>query len=338
MKTKMKSILGSALVALLLVFTNSCSDGDGNNTSNLPASVGSLHEILVVSNVDTFANSSHGKALIDVFEVEMLGLAISEKDFVLADVPEKAFNSVLQKHSKILLLNPKDLTVNKPNYQIIRNKWAKEQFIVRLNAANNEDLIKLIKTKGAEIKELYHEFEIQREAQRNWSKVNENFVSVLKKDFGVKMAVPKRFRLATQNEDFLWFRSETPTTSEGIMVYKETYTNDSTFTYDYIVNRRNEITKKHIPGPAEGSYMAVNTIFPKTQKTISIDGAYAVETRGLWKVENYFMGGSFISYTIYNEKRNEIITIEGFVHAPNEDKRVFMIDFEGILRSLQFAK
>ena len=334
MKTKIKSILGSAFFALLLVFASSCSS-DGKSRS-LPSSTGTLHEVLVVSTIDTFSTSEIGIKMKGLFEVEMLGLMNSEKDFIVADVNEKSFNSILQKHSKIILINGNDLTVNKPTYEVMRNKWAKEQYVIRLNAANEKDLLALWENKGAEIKAQFHEFEMQREAIRNRSKANANFGKVIHENFGVKMSIPKRFRLATQKDNFLWFRSETPSTSEGIMIYKEPYTHDSTFTYDYIVGKRNKFTKENIPGPSEGSYMIVNPIFPKTQKEVNMDGAYAMETRGLWKLENDYMGGSFLSYTVYNEKTQEIITLEAFIFAPNNDKRAYMLDFEGILRTMRF--
>ena len=81
--------------------------------------------------------------------------------------------------------------------------------------------------------------------------------------------------------------------------------------------------------------MAVNPIYPKTQKAFLMGKAYTVETKGLWHLENEYMGGSFLSYTIHNEKTNEIITIEGFVHAPNEAKRMFLLDLEGILKTIE---
>ena len=41
-----------------------------------------------------------------------------------------------------------------------------------------------------------------------------------------------------------------------------------------------------------------------------------VEMYGLWEVENYFMGGPFVSYTTVNKATNEVVTIDCYVYYP----------------------
>ena len=59
------------------------------------------------------------------------------------------------------------------------------------------------------------------------------------------------------------------------------------------------------------------------------------ELRGLWRTEKAFMGGPFLSYTVLDEKRNRIITAEGFVFAPSLDKRNYVRELQAIIQTVE---
>jgi hypothetical protein len=50
------------------------------------------------------------------------------------------------------------------------------------------------------------------------------------------------------------------------------------------------------------------------------------------------MGGPFINYTIINESTNKVIGIDGFVYAPQFDKRDYLRQLEAILTSVELPK
>ena len=66
-------------------------------------------------------------------------------------------------------------------------------------------------------------------------------------------------------------------------------------------------------------------------------GGYAVETRGLWEVENDFMGGPFISYTFIDQENNKVITLDGYVYNPNDVKKNYLRQLEGIFFAAKFT-
>ena len=63
-----------------------------------------------------------------------------------------------------------------------------------------------------------------------------------------------------------------------------------------------------------------------------------METRGLWKMENDFMGGPFVNYTIWDEDGNRTVVVDGFVYAPGKDKRNYVMELEAIIQSLRFVQ
>jgi len=62
-----------------------------------------------------------------------------------------------------------------------------------------------------------------------------------------------------------------------------------------------------------------------------------MKTRGLWKMENDFMGGSFVNLTIWDEANQRSVSVDGFVYAPGKDKRNYMMELEAMVQSLQFV-
>jgi hypothetical protein len=60
-----------------------------------------------------------------------------------------------------------------------------------------------------------------------------------------------------------------------------------------------------------------------------------IEVRGLWDLENGFMGGPFISHSVYDAKRNRIITVDGYIYHPNLKKRVKLKQIEAIIYSME---
>ena len=49
------------------------------------------------------------------------------------------------------------------------------------------------------------------------------------------------------------------------------------------------------------------------------------------------MGGPFVNITQLDEKRNRIVTVEGFVYAPGNDKRDLLQQVEAIIYTLDFT-
>jgi len=82
---------------------------------------------------------------------------------------------------------------------------------------------------------------------------------------------------------------------------------------------------------------ATSVIKPEFETT-SLNGLFAIETRGLWEVEGDFMGGPFLSYTTVDEARNRVVTIEGYVYSPNEKKALLLHQLDAIIHTLKFVE
>ena len=57
--------------------------------------------------------------------------------------------------------------------------------------------------------------------------------------------------------------------------------------------------------------------------------------RGLWRMEGDMMGGPFVSVARLDEQNNRVVVAEGFVYAPETDKRNFIRRIEAALYTLR---
>ena len=150
------------------------------------------------------------------------------------------------------------------------------------------------------------------------------------------MAFPSGFYVAKKAPEFMWVRKETQHNSQGMIIYSYDFVDTMSFDRSRILSFRNSMTQEYIPGPTEGSYMVVAEEYsPIISKRTEFDKKFAIETRGLWRLEGDFMGGPFVNYTFVDEKTNKVITIDSYVYAPNAPKRDLMIQMEAIAHSFR---
>ena len=65
----------------------------------------------------------------------------------------------------------------------------------------------------------------------------------------------------------------------------------------------------------------------------TFDEESAKEIRGLWRMEGYFMGGPFYTYSFFNPENRMQYMIDGYVYAPQFDKLPLLREVEAIAKS-----
>ena len=91
-------------------------------------------------------------------------------------------------------------------------------------------------------------------------------------------------------------------------------------------------TVKQIADAAGENYID----FEPQMRMLEIDGRTWIEMAGLWDVENYVMGGPFVSYTTVNQATNEVVTLDCYVYAPKGDKRNMLRELEHFVYLINF--
>lgn len=317
-----------------LFFLISCAGKMGDYTTS---STGQTGEILVVANPDVWFGTLKD-TVTNFFTEEQFGLPQPEPKFSIFAVPFENFNKVLRPHRSILMLEI-DSKVSKTTVKVSKDKWSTPQTIIQMTAPNRETMIvDFLKFKESII-EYFNDSE-RRRFIRSYEKMeNIQLVKQIESKYKFKLTVPEGYFMAVSKDDFFWLRRETPDMSHAILYYSTVYTDTMQLNLEGIIKTRNRYTKEYIPGPSEGSYQIVSTdVYPPFTRTIEFNGNYAVETRGLWKLEHNFMGGPFINIAFVNTKTNKVTYLDGFVYAPQNKKRDQLRQVEALIYSYKDTK
>ncbi len=330
----MKRIIFQFFMAFLIVtLALSCSKR-GSNSSMMKNVTGKAGELVIVMGSDYWKGEA-GKATKDLLAQPQLVLPQDEPLFDLISIPHEAFGDIFKTTRSLLIV--KISSAEKNEIQFKDDVYAFLQNTVTITAQSQSSFMELLKQNSNKILSYYLQGERKR-LTYNYSKYNDKTISNRTKEkFNLNITVPVGFKIAKETSDFLWLRYEAPEISQSILIYTFPYESDSTFTEKYLIARRNILTRDNVPGPTSGSYMATENEIPKLFNPTRKEGNYAAEIRGLWRLENDFMGGPFINLAILDLLSNRVVVLDGFAYAPSKDKRNYLRQLEAIIYSAEFT-
>ena len=326
----MKKILIIALLSFLVLFINSCkmrSDTLKPKVSGLTGEV-----ILVMSQQDW--DSGIGDECREILSTDLIGFPQPEPVFDLIHITPDKFNYIFTSHRNIIIVktNPH---YTEPKIAIANDQWSVPQLVINITAATDSTCIKLIKENASQIVDRVNQAERERVLISYKRYQEASIINELRQKYNVSLFIPKGYNLDIDSTNFVWLSSETPFISQGIFIYFYPYTDAAIFSPENLVSKRNQFLKSFVEGPSDNTWMTTEDIFPPDFTEFEIEGKYYAKLRGLWKLENGFMGGPFVSLSTVDEKRQRVVTVDGYVYAPSKEKREFLRQVESILYSLE---
>ncbi len=317
-------------VILLLVLSGCKMDSE----TLKPKISGSTGEVLVVA-PDYLWNSPAGDTLEGLLSQDMPYLPQPEPMFNIIHVTPANFDKMFQTHRNILFMKVDKSKYKKARIVVEHDRWATPQLILELQAPDIPSFVKLVGETGDSLVTRINNVERDRIIGYYKKYLQGTIYKKLKEKYHITLDIPKGYTMDVDSSGFVWISSETPTTSQGILIYFYPYTSEDIFTPDKLIKIRNDILRKHVHGDIEGTYMTTETIVPPAFRAYKRNGQYFAELRGLWKLENGFMGGPFVSISTVDKYRGRVVTVEGYVYAPGDKKRELLRQVESILYTLK---
>ena len=311
----------TASILFFLIIILSCSE---NQQKLLPSSSGNINNVSVVSSNELW-DGAVGDVIRENFGRPIYGLPQIEPVFSLSHIPSKVFSGFATKSRTILKVD----IAEKEGVFNFKNTYASPQRIIQITGKSSENIIEIINENLNSIYSTMFLNEIQ-EKQRRISK-NLNQTQAIKNSTGLTLRFPSAYRVAKVDSNFVWIRRDIETGSVNLFVSRYNDKNNSS-----ILKIRDSISKHHIPGPVENTFMSTDPIYTPSSQQISIRGKQILETRGLWEIKGQFMAGPFLNYQFEsNTKQDEYIMLDGFVYSPGSSKREYVFELEAIMRSLK---
>ena len=361
MKFKILYLKTIAFFIITSTFLSSCSDEINRGLKPIPNSFGELNQIIVLAD-DGIWESAVGDTLRYQFSGPFPILPQPEPLFDLThftpyelagEPPRRELRTYLivadlsDEESPTSKLVIQDIGVENTrkaksdptfNSTVGRDKWAKGQQLIYLFGYDKESLIDNLKNNFGVIAQRVKNADQKKIEQTVFQSGNDiNIMEKIKSNLGIDIRIPSDYFEAINQEDFAWLRMETEKISSNIIIQRIPYTDQSQLSKSGIKSIRDTIGRKYISTDIEGTYMKINDLdLPMYTSTKTINGNYALEARGIWEIENDYMGGAFISYLIHNSDNDELVFLDGFVYAPGKSKRNFIQYLEYILGTTRF--
>ena len=328
---RLNNVLLFSLFSIIILFS-SCRDN--SNRSKLPRSIGNTSEVLVAIQDKNQWEGTVGKTLKKYLQTDQYGLPQQESLFKLAHINQSDLSKLLKKHHSLIFID-----INKKYSKVkltkVVDKWAKPQVIYTISAPSNkafdtsfvnyhDEIIKgLGKVERARIMNVFN------------AAANIDLMQQFADKFALKTTLPEGFYIAADKPGFMWLKRDANKYNLGLIAISVPYKDTLQFTNASIAARIMLYMKNYIPGPTDGSFMSLDTVYvkPVSKMVDNFFVPYAVETRGMWRVEHDFMAGPYVSYTFINPQTEELTTLFGYVYKPNKDKRNLLRQMEAILYS-----
>ncbi|MDE6172352.1 DUF4837 family protein [uncultured Bacteroides sp.] len=324
-----KQLFFLSLAFMTLVFS-ACSGGKKGVFG--ATSSGRAYEILVVVDPGMWERPA-GRALFDVLDTDVPGLPQSERSFRMMYTAPANYDATLKLIRNIIIADVQDIYTH-PKFKYAKDVYAAPQTILTIQAPDEASFETFVSENKQVIIDFFTRAEMNRQIVMLEKKHNDYVATKVKSMFDCDVWVPVELSSTKQGEDFFWAGMNAATADQNFVIYSFPYTDKNTFTKEYFVQKRDSFMKANIPGAQEGMYMMTDSLMTDV-RPLTIQGEYALEARGLWRMKGDFMGGPYVSHMRLDQVNQRIIVVEAFIYSPDKMKRNLMRQMEASLYTLR---
>lgn len=323
------------IIALIILATGIISSCE--NSMSTAYGGGGEGEVVVVLD-KKFQETTAGNYIDSVLRAPVYGLPQYEPLFKLYVIPWNAFSNTFKAFRSIVKVTISS-KVSKAKVTVKRKGM---HVAFDFKAPTEKEFVKLLMENKQQLIDILNYNEKQYAAYKIKSGKDKSLKKYFLKKHDLSITLPDGYNMRLDTNNFVWLSFETNKLSSGIFIYYYPYKDDSTFTKNYLLHKRDSLLKLYVEGPLSDTrktYMTTeyNYIPPKFTE-IMVEGKYYSEIRGLWTVVNDYMGGPFIDVTRLDKKRNRVVTFEGYVFNPGGKKRKLVRWLETIGYMLKFPE
>ncbi len=322
------------LMLMSILLLASCNSKPKDREKYLPNITGNAGEVLVVINKG-YWEGELGSTLREILAGEYPYLPQREAYFKLFNATPGGFTGSYLLHRNIVIVNVSP-EVDTTGIRMSRNSWAKPQIIVTVSATTPEEASELISGNRELIINTIEQAERDRLIASSKKYEDKEVRMAVTENIGGSPYFPTGFTIKKNTPEFMWISQETTYVNQGILIFKFPYTDAEQLSPEYLKDKIYNLWQANVPGMRENSYMTFNKVIEPGFRNIEYQGNTMVEMRGLWEVENDYMGGPFVCHIFPDRNRENIIILNAFVYAPKYDKRKYLRQVESIIYSFDW--
>ncbi len=325
----MKKIIAIFALALALA-------GCKSSKALLPSVSGKAGEVLVVMD-KTDWEGELGVATRELLADECPYLPQREPLYSLVNVAPAGFADLFKIHRNVVMfnINPQ---IDSAGVFYRNDVWSQPQCVIQIAAYDSGSAVDMLRKKGKTIVRAIEQAERDRVIRNTLLYEEKGIAEAVSGVFGGSPHFPVGYKIKKAGDDFYWVADDKQYVYQDIFVYRYPAEADHPFSSANIIRHRNEILKANVPGMFDNTYMTTSVYFTPMIEYLKYRGRDIVQTRGMWEVENDYMGGPFVSHSFYSLDGKDIIVLEAFVYAPRYDKRQYLRQVESLLYSWEWNR
>lgn len=300
----------------------------------LPSVSGKAGEIIVVMEKSDWEDSLGGEVR-ELLASDCPWLAQKEPLYTLVNVIPSVFGDLFRVHRNILLfqVGPQ---IDTTGIIFKHDVWASPQIVIQLSAPTAAQASELLEEKGPMIISSIEQAERDRVIRNTLRYEESTLYPQIAAIFGGSPHFPSGYKLRKATDHFAWIADDKQV-YQDVFVYRYPVEDDP-FTQEKIIAHRNAMLQENVLGMFDGTYMTTSEYFAPTLEYLKYRGRDIAQVRGMWEVQNDFMGGPFVSHSFYSPDGSEILVAEAWVYAPQFDKRQYLRQVESVLYSWEWKQ
>jgi hypothetical protein len=330
----MQNDMKTRKIFLLLLAAAITLPGCKSTRTLLPSVSGKAGEIIVVMEKSDWEDSLGGEVR-ELLASDCPWLAQKEPLYTLVNVIPSVFGDLFRVHRNILLfqVGPQ---IDTTGIIFKHDVWASPQIVIQLSAPTAAQASEFLEEKGPMIISSIEQAERDRVIRNTLRYEESTLYPQIAAIFGGSPHFPSGYRLRKATDHFAWIADDKQV-YQDVFVYRYPVEDDP-FTQEKIIAHRNAMLQENVPGMFDGTYMTTSEYFAPTLEYLKYRGRDIAQVRGMWEVQNDFMGGPFVSHSFYSPDGSEILVAEAWVYAPQFDKRQYLRQVESILYSWEWKQ
>jgi len=321
-----------ALFAMTLVLA--CGQNTTTDRSYLPESAGSINALQVVAPAEIWSGAV-GDSIRSWFAAPTPGLPQMEPIFSLSHLAPEHFTDFARSSRLILFLSLADQDTS----GLKTNAFAQPQLMAVAQGRTQESLIAMVHTQKTQWIAQMKAFELKERQRR--TQISPKIPEGLAQDFGIEFQMPSAYRTAASSKDYHWLRKDLVSSgTTNILIYTAPLSMIpllAEYPGQYIRHIRDAVGARLLPVEDDSRFITDTTYVPEVSMEV-IQGREAIVSRGIWTLNEAFMGGPYLNMAIKDTVNEQYLIVEGFSYAPSMAKRDLQFELESIMRTIKFVE
>jgi len=220
-----------------------------------------------------------------------------------------------------------------------KDVWYSGQTVMYLTAPALDDLQNYMLTNTQQLFYFFKHAWDERETARmiNLPR-DEKMEERLMKDYGWSMTVINGWYMAKDSAEIssVLIRRRAPAETERwMLVHWMDSANPGLLNPSFALQTRNKLTEILYRTYDDQAFVTIDTVNYLQFDEVNFNGKFAWRISGLWRMNDYSMGGPFVGYLFYEESQQRIYYIDGSVFAPKYKKKKLIQDVDVMMHTFR---